>query len=158
MPARILIKLFYLLIVAATLLYLFPAALSEDSVPTPNEYESPGPVNAADFLPKSVFAGKKIFVEKIAENNGLQNSYRIKAGTEEYEVTGSSAAVELFHELKAINQLRQISTAKAFKSGLKQSAKDTYETGKQIVQNPIGAVKKVPEGQDESSPVTLVLG
>jgi hypothetical protein len=131
--------------VAATL-YLVPSAVSEDSVPATKEYETPGPVNAEDFLPKSVFAGKKIFVEKTAENNGLQNAYRIRASAEEYEVTGSAAAVEFLQELRAINQLRQISTAKAFKSGLKQSAKETYETGKQIVRNPSGAVKKVPEG------------
>jgi hypothetical protein len=147
MLTRFLTKPFYLHAAAATLLlYLVPSAVSEDSVPSTNEYETPGPVNAEDFLPKSVFAWKKIFVEKTAENNGLQNTYRIRAGTKEYEVTGSTAAVEFLQELRAINQLSQISTAKAFKSGVKQSAKETYETGKQIVRNPIGAVKKVPEG------------
>jgi hypothetical protein len=144
MPTRVL--QFHLYFVTATLLYLASSAVSEDTVPSPNGYEIPGSVNAEDFLPKSVFTGKKIFVEKTAQNNGLQNTYQIKAGTERYEITGSSAAVEFFHELKAINQLRQISTAKAFKSGLKQSAKATYDTGKEIARNPIGAAKKVPEG------------
>lgn len=147
MLARVLTKQFYVHIVAAMLpLYFVPSAVSGDSVPATKEYETPGPVNAGDFLPKSVFAEKRIFVEKTAENNGLQNIYRIRAGTKEYEVTGSAAAVAFLQELRAINQLSQISTANAFKSGLKQSAKDTYETGKQIVRNPIGAVKKVPEG------------
>jgi hypothetical protein len=132
MPTRVLTKQFHLRIVTATLLYLAPSAVSEESAPTPNQYETPGPVKAEDFLPKSVFAGKKIFVEKTAENNGLQNTYRMKAGA--------------WQELKAINQLRQISTAKAFKNGLKQSVKATYDTGKEIVRNPIGTVKKVPEG------------
>jgi hypothetical protein len=54
--------------------------------------------------------------------------------------------VEFWQELRAINQLRQISTAKAFKNGLKQSAKATHDTGKEIVRNPIGTVKNVPEG------------
>ena len=104
-------------------------AVSEDSVPSTNEYETPGQVNAEDFLPKSAFAGKKRFVEKVAQNNGLQNTYRIRAGAETYEITGS-----------------QISTAKAFTHGLKQSAKGTYQTGKQIVRDPVTAVKKVPQG------------
>ena len=146
MLARHLTQTLPLHLLAATLLYLAPSAVSEESAPTPNQYETPGPVKAEDFLPKPVFAGKKIFVEKTAENNGLQNTYRMKAGAEEYKVTGSSGAVELWQELKAINQLRQISTAKAFKNGLKQSAKATYDTGKEIVRNPIGTVKKVPEG------------
>jgi hypothetical protein len=52
----------------------------------------------------------------------------------------------LLQELRAINELRQISTAKAVTRGLTQSAKATYQTGQQIVRDPIGAVKKVPQG------------
>jgi hypothetical protein len=82
----------------------------------------------------------------VAQNNGLQNVYRIKAGVEEYEVTGSEAALQFLQELRAINELRQITTTKAFTQGLKQSAKGTYQTGKQIVRDPMGAVRKVPQG------------
>jgi hypothetical protein len=134
------------LFVAMLPLYIVPPALSEETVPATDEYEVPGQVNAEDFLPKSAFHGKTLFVEKTAENNGLQNTYRIRAGTEAYEVTGSAAAVQFLQELRATNELRQISTAKAFSSGLKQSAKGTYETGKQIVRDPVGTVKKVPQG------------
>jgi len=144
---RIAIKRFCLYVVNVTLLlYLAPFAVSEESIPATDEYEIPGPVNAEDFLPKSAFAGKKIFVEKIAQNNGLQNTYRIKAGAEEYEVTGSAATLQLLQELKAISELRQISTAKAFSRGLKQSAKGTYQTGKQMLRDPVSSVKKVPQG------------
>jgi hypothetical protein len=128
------------------LLYLEPSAVSEDRAPPTNEYETPGPVNAEDFLPKSAFAEKRLFIEKVAQNNGLQNVYRIKAGVEEYEVTGSEAALQFLQELRAINELRQITTTKAFTQGLKQSAKGTYQTGKQIVRDPMGAVRKVPQG------------
>jgi len=144
---RIAIQRLCLHIVSATLLlYVGPSAVSEDSGLTTDEYETPGPVNAEDFLPKSVFTGKRLFVEKTAQNNGLQNTYRIRSGTEEYEVTGNAATMQFLQELRAINELRQISTAKAFSGGLKQSAKGTYETGKQIVRDPVDAVKKVPQG------------
>jgi hypothetical protein len=144
---RIAIQRLCLHIVSATLLlYVGPSAVSEDSVPSTSEYEIPGQVNAEDFLPKSVFAGKRLFVEKTAQNNGLQNTYRIRSGTEEYEVTGNAATMQFLQELRAINELRQISTAKAFSRGLKQSGKGTYETGKQIVRDPVAAVKKVPQG------------
>jgi len=144
---RIRISRFYLHgLNAALLLYVCPLAVSEDSVPSTNEYETPRQVNAEDFLPKSAFAGKKLFVEKVAQNNGLQNTYRIRAGAETCEITGSKAALEFLQELRAISELRQISTAKAFTHGLKQSAKGTYQTGKQIVRDPVTAVKKVPQG------------
>ena len=45
-------------------------------------------------------------------------------------------------ELRAINELRQVSTAKAVTRGLSQSAKGTYQTGKKIVGDPI----LVPQG------------
>jgi hypothetical protein len=146
MPATILIRRVCPQVFIAMLLFCLRATASENNAPATDEYEIPGRVNAEDFLPRSAFRGKKIFVEKTATNDGLQNTYRIKAGTQEYEITGSTAAMEFLQELKATNQLREISTAKAFKSGLKQSAKSTYETGKKIVRDPVGAAKKVPQG------------
>jgi len=141
------IERFCLRLLAATMLVcLIRPALSQDAPHPTGDYETPGPVNAEDFLPKSAFVGKKLFVEKTAQNNGLQNTYRIRAGTEEYEITGSEAALQFLQELRAINQLRQISTAKAVTRGLSQSAKATYQTGRQIVRDPLGAVKKVPQG------------
>ena len=121
-------------------------AFAQDALRATGNYETPGPVNAEDFLPKSAFAGKKLFVQKTAQNNSLENIYRIRAGTEEYEITGSEAALQFLQELRAINQLRQISTAKAVTRGLSQAAKATYQTGRQIVRDPIEAVKKVPQG------------
>jgi hypothetical protein len=132
---------------AAALLLDLPPSLASEEMATPSaEYETPGPVNAQDFLPKSAFSGEKIFVEKIAQNDGLQNTYRIRAGLDEYEITGSTAAMEVLQEVRAIHQLRQISTTKAFTHGLKQSAKGTYQSGKEIVQDPVGTLKKVPQG------------
>jgi hypothetical protein len=131
---------------AALSVCIAPSAVPEENATASGEYETPGPVNAEDFLPKSAFTGKKLFVERTAQNNGLQNTYRIRAGTQEYEVTGSAAAVQCLQELKAIDDLRRISTAKAFAHGLKQSAKGTYQTGKEIVRDPVSAVKKVPQG------------
>ena len=134
------------LLAAMMLACLVGPAFAQDAVRTTGDYEIPGPVNAEDFLPKSAFVGKKLFVKKTAQNNGLQNIYRIRAGVEEYEITGSEAALQFLQELRAISQLRQISTAKAVTRGLSQSAKETYQTGRQIVQDPIEAVKKIPQG------------
>jgi len=132
--------------VAALLLYAVPSAVSEESAAASAGYETSVLVNAVDFLPKSAFTGKYLFVEKTAENNGLQNTYRIRAGAREYEVIGSVAAVQFLQELEAIDELRRISTAKAFARGLKQSAKGTYRTGKEIVRDPVSAAKRVPQG------------
>ena len=141
------IKRIDLRFLAATMMAcLAHPAPSHGAVPSAADYETPAPVSAEVFLPKSAFSGKRLFVEKVAQNNGLQNTYRIRAGAEEYEITGSEAVLQFLQELRAINQLRQISTAKAVTRGLSQSAKETYQTGRQIVRDPIGAVKKVPQG------------
>jgi hypothetical protein len=132
--------------VVATALLSYASSLAAAEAPPPDQYETPGPVNAEDFLPKSAFSGKEVFVEKTAQNDGLQNTYQIRAGTEEYEITGCAGAVEFLQELKAIDELRQISTTKAFTQGVKESAKGTYQTGKQIVQDPVGTAKKIPQG------------
>jgi hypothetical protein len=75
------------ILTAMLLLSVSLSAISEESVPVSGEYETPGPVNAEDFLPKSAFTAKKLFVEKTAQNDGLQNTYRIRSGAGEYEVT-----------------------------------------------------------------------
>jgi len=140
-------KRFHLCLSAAVLVACCARpAFSQDAVAAPGDYETPGSVNAGDFLPKSAFTGKRVFVERTARNNGLQNTYRIRARAEEYEITGSEAALQFLQELRAINQLRQISTTKAVGRGLSQSARATYDTGRQIFRDPVGAVKKVPQG------------
>jgi hypothetical protein len=69
--------------------------VAQNNSPSPQDYETPGAVNAGDFLPAAVFSGKRIYVQKTAQNNGLQNTYRITANGQEYEVTGSEAALQL---------------------------------------------------------------
>jgi hypothetical protein len=114
--------------------------------PAPSDFEVPGPVDADIFLPKSAFAGRLLYVEKVAQNNGLQNTYRIRSHTEEYEVTGTEAALQFLQELRAIDQLRRISSTQAFTRGLNQSAQEKYDSAKEIVRDPIAAVKRVPQG------------
>ena len=46
----------------------FHSAISEDAVPSKPAYETPGPVNAEDFLPKSAFAGTKRAWQNWARN------------------------------------------------------------------------------------------
>ena len=46
-------------------LVLYAGSSAALEAPEADQYETPGPVNAQDFLPKSAFSGKKIFVEKI---------------------------------------------------------------------------------------------
>jgi hypothetical protein len=110
------------------------------------QFEVPGPVDAEAFLPKSAFAGRLLFVEKVAQNNGLQNTYRIRSYRQEYEVTGTEAALKLLQELYAIDQLRRISSTQAFTQGLKQSAQQKYDSAREIVRDPVAAVKRVPQG------------
>lgn len=119
---------------------------AQNGLPRQQDFEVPGPVDAQAFLPKSAFAGRILFVEKVAQNNGLQNTYRIISHAEAYEVTGTEAALQMLQELRAIDQLRRISSTQAFTRGLTQSAQEKYESAKEIVRDPVAAVKRVPQG------------
>jgi hypothetical protein len=123
-----------------------PPPAAPNGLPGQPAFEVPGPVHAAAFLPRSAFAGRILFVEKVAQNNGLQNTYRIRSHLEEYEVTGTEAALQLLQELRVIDQLRRISSTQAFTRGLTQSAQQKYESAKEIVRDPVAAVKRVPQG------------
>ena len=56
---RIPIRRFCIRLLAATMLVCLPA-VSEDAVRTTGDYETPGPVSAEDFVPKSVFALQRL--------------------------------------------------------------------------------------------------
>jgi len=106
MPARILTERIYLRVLSATLpLCLLSSAASEVSKTPPQDYETPGPVNAEDFLPKSAFTGSKIFAGKTAENDGLNNTYRISAGKDERNVVGTAAALEYLRDFENVAEL-----------------------------------------------------
>jgi hypothetical protein len=86
--------------VAVAGLLAFAAALripAQDDMHAANQgpgFELPGPVDARRFLPAILFETKPYRVSAEAFNDGLLNTYSLRAGREAIPVTGTTALLE----------------------------------------------------------------
>jgi hypothetical protein len=114
-----------------------------DSSPSPaplaTAFESAGPVEARMFLPQELLHS----VAPQAENDGLVNTYFLSSGV---EVTTGIALRIRIRELYAIDKLRGMSKTEEFGKALSKAAKGKVESVAGIVRDPIGTVKRVPQG------------
>jgi len=114
-----------------------------DSSPSPaplaTAFESPGPVEAKMFLPQELLHS----VAPQAENDGLVNTYFLSSGV---EVTTGIALRIRIREIYAIDKLRGMSKTEEFGKALSKAAKGKVESVAGIVKDPIGTVKRVPQG------------
>lgn len=114
-----------------------------DSSPSPaplaTAFESPGLVEAKMFLPQELLRS----VAPQAENDGLVNTYFLSSGV---EVTTGTALRIRIREIYAIDKLRGMSKTEEFGKALSKAAKGKVESVAGIVKDPIGTVKRVPQG------------
>jgi hypothetical protein len=114
-----------------------------NSTPSPaplqTAFESAGWVEAKMFLPQELLHS----VAPQAENDGLVNTYFLSSGV---EVTTGIALRIRIRELYAIDKLRGMSKTEEFGKALSKAAKGKVESVAGIVRDPIGTVKRVPQG------------
>jgi hypothetical protein len=130
--------------IAIALSLLATAVLAQtDSSPSPaplaTAFESAGQVEAKMFLPQELLHS----VAPQAENDGLVNTYFLSSGV---EVTTGIALRIRIRELYAIDKLRGMSKTEEFGKALSKAAKGKVESVAGIVRDPIGTVKRVPQG------------
>jgi len=130
--------------IAIALSLLAATALAQTvntSSPAPLEtaFESPGQVETKMFLPQELLHS----VAPQAENDGLVNTYFLSSGV---EVTTGTALRIRIRELYAIDKLRGMSKTEEFGKALSKAAKGKVESVAGIVRDPIGTVKRVPQG------------
>jgi hypothetical protein len=130
--------------IALALSLLATTALAQtDSSPSPaplaTAFESAGQVEAKMFLPQELLHS----VAPEAENDGLVNTYFLSSGV---EVTTGIALRIRIRELYAIDKLRGMSKTEEFGKALSKAAKGKVESVAGIVKDPIGTVKRVPQG------------
>jgi hypothetical protein len=116
--------------------------------PAPPErgFEIEGQVNAATFLPPDLMKGPLHSVAEQAENDGLLNTYFLSSGGQAYEVTTFVALRTRIRELYAIDKLRATSKTEEFGKAMAAAGKQKVENVKGIVKDPIGTIKRVPQG------------
>ena len=116
------------------------------SAPTATAFESGGRVEAKMFLPQDLLKGPLHTIEPQAENDGLLNTYFLYSGNNAFEVTTGMALRVRIRELYAIDKLRGMSKTEEFGKALSKAAKQKAESVAGIVKDPIGTIKRVPQG------------
>lgn len=137
--------------IAITLSLLATSALAQtNSTPSPapseTAFESGGRVEAKLFLPQELLKGRLHSVDTQAENDGLLNTYFLYSGNNAFEVTTGMALQTRIRELYAIDKLRGMSKTEEFTKALSKAAKQKAESVAGIVKDPIGTLKRVPQG------------
>jgi hypothetical protein len=121
-----------------------------DSAPSPvppaAAFESEGRVEAKMFLPEDLLKGKLHTVGPQAENDGLLNTYFLYSGNNAFEVTTGLALRIRIRELYAIDKLRGTSKTEEFTKSLAAAGKQKVESVAGIVKDPVGTLKRVPQG------------
>jgi hypothetical protein len=119
---------------------------SPSPAPVETAFESPGRVEAKMFLPQELLKGPLHTIDPQAENDGLLNTYFFYSGNNAFEVTTGTALRIRIRELYAIDKLRGMSKTEEFGKALSKAAKQKAESVAGIVKDPIGTIKRVPQG------------
>jgi hypothetical protein len=130
---------------ATTAAFAQPAG-SPSPAPTENAFEAAGLVEAKLFLPESLMKGGLHTVNPQAENDGLLNTYFLHSGNNVVEVTTGIALRIRIRELYAIDKLRGTSKTEEFTKSLAAAGKKKVESVAGIVKDPVGTLKRVPQG------------
>jgi len=109
-------------------------------------FEQPGPVDAHRFLPQALLESRQHPVSTEAFNDGFVNTYSVQTSSGVTEVRGTTALLEKCQEMAALDQLRRITGTQAFKSAVKNSAKQTAAAAKNLFTRPLSSMRDVPEG------------
>jgi hypothetical protein len=122
------------------------AQTTPSPAPPATTFESAGRVDAKMFLPQDLLKGRLHTVGEQAENDGLLNTYFLYVGDNAFEVTTGAALRIKIRELYAIDQLRGMSKTEEFTKALSKAAKQKADSVVGIVKDPIGTIKRVPQG------------
>jgi hypothetical protein len=109
-------------------------------------FEVESPVDAKMFLPQDVMKGQLHTVGEQAENDGLLNTYFLSSGGNTHAVTTGAALRTRVRELYAIEKLRATSKTEEFGKAMAAAGKQKVESVKGIVKDPVGTIKRVPQG------------
>jgi hypothetical protein len=119
---------------------------SPSPAPLDTTFESAGLVETKMFLPENLMKGGLHAVNPQAENDGLLNTYFVESGNRTFEVTTGIALRIRIRELYAIDKLRGTSKTEEFTKALKTAGKQKVESVAGIVRDPLGTLKRVPQG------------
>lgn len=98
------------------------------------------------FIPRDQLAGPHHRVEPTIVNDGLNNRYLIRSTYGDYQVTGTLMAINRIREIAAITRIKELETDAALGEGVLEAGKESLDTVKTIVTDPINTLKSMPKG------------
>jgi hypothetical protein len=108
------------------------------------EFEPPMTFPPAKVLPPELLKGEAFEVIGEVTAQGFSNRYMLSTIYGGYDVVTQDLLEKYIAETRAIAQLREIKTTRAFASGFASAAKSPYKGVKALVESPIETVKGVP--------------
>ncbi len=119
---------------------------AEPLQPPTGEYDQPGALSSAQFLPPEVLSGSLHTVDPQCYADGLHITFYIHSEGRLIQVTGTRQTIERVHEIYAIQTLRQFSGTEEFTQGLAEAGEKTVGGLVTLVTHPVSTVKNVPKG------------
>jgi hypothetical protein len=113
-----------------------------------DQYETPGEVGSADYLPAVLQAGPNHTVSSIAVSDGFQNTYIISSEFGQFAVTGMAALKTRVTEVDAMAYLEAVSRADVFVNALKDAGVETATAIAAVFTSPVKTVQGIPGGVD----------
>lgn len=120
--------------------------LSAQDAQQADEFETPGPIDAARFIHAAMMTGPHHRVEPTASHDGFTITYTIHSDYAKYQVVGTEMAIERIKEIGAIARLKEVKTGKEFGRALAKTGGDKLKAAGSTITNPFRAIASVPKG------------
>jgi len=132
---------------AAALAALVAAAPSAAVPPAGEAYEeTPIVLSAAARLPPEKLAGERHRVLERVENDGFMNHWRIESDWGEFAADSDHLLEVRLREFNALAQLEEVTRSQAFLDALERAFTGPWKAARQVVEQPVAAAKRVPDG------------
>ena len=109
-------------------------------------YETPPTVHAADLLPAKILSGPRYTVEASVPTDGFMGIFRIHSDFGDFECVGREMFYTRIDEIRALEELEQVSKTKAFIDAAKGAVEEPVKAAVKIVKHPGDSIIETPGG------------
>ncbi|MDB6134877.1 MAG: hypothetical protein JWM59_3120 [Verrucomicrobiales bacterium] len=112
--------------------------------PSAAALESSAVLRASQFLPPDLVASPLHRVRELVPTDGYLAYYTVDTDFGSFEIIGTSQLRRCVQEIQAIARLNAVSRSDIFADGLRRSLEQPIDAAKNVVTNPVAAVKAMP--------------
>ena len=128
------------------LIHLLPLVLAASGALAQETYEAPPTVRTADLLPPAILTGTDYTIDPDVATDGFNGRFNIRSKFGDFECVGREMLYTRLDELRALEELDQVSKTKEFLNAVKGAAEEPVQAAAKIVTNPVGSAGSIPRG------------